>query len=70
MVTKEYILKILDRVEEIKPSDFVKWGAFKSFGVPKIREYVTGEFINGEKGGARMGNRATPEDAEEIFEIR
>jgi hypothetical protein len=61
MVTKECILKILDRAEQIKPSDFAKWGAFKSFGLPKIREYVTGEVKK---------EFATPEDAEEIFEIR
>ncbi len=66
MITKEYILKILDRVEEIKPSEFVKWEAFKRFGVPKIRSFINGEVIK-----ERLDKViATPEDAEEIFEIK
>ena len=62
MQEKEYILKILDRVEEIKPSEFVKWESFKRFGLPRIRA-----FVNGEEFKEKVDIAS---EAEKVFEIR
>jgi hypothetical protein len=62
MTEKEYILKGLKMIEEVKPSDAGRWLSFKIKFLPRLIS-----FINGEKFEEKVD---IVEEAEKIFETR
>lgn len=65
MSEKEFILKGIVRMEEIKPSQInpVIWLNLKTNWLPRLKAFVNGEEVKEKKV-------ATVEDAEQIFETR
>ena len=62
MSEKEYILKGLKLIEEVKPSEAGRWLSFKVKFLPRLISFVNGEKFEEKKD--------IVEEAKEIFEVR